>query len=92
MDFTLTEKNLNVHLEDYFPDIIEAFKLTGREVEIKKKEKKSFGKVESAFLKDNTDVYDIAFRTEKSMKVKIELDTDPPLDFDTEQKLLENPH
>ena len=81
MDFTLTEKNLNVHLKDYFPDIIEAFKLTGREVEIKKKEKKSFGKVESAFLKDNTDVYDISFRTEKSLKVKIELDTDPPLDL-----------
>ncbi len=91
MDFTLTEKNLNVHLEDYFPDIIEAFKLTGREVEIKKKEKKSFGKVESAFLKDNTDVYDIAFRTEKNLKVKIELDTDPPLDFETEQKLLLKP-
>ena len=91
MDFTLTEKNMNVHLEDFFPDIIEAFKLTGREVEIRKKEKKSFGKVESAFLKDNTDVYDIAFRTEKSIKVKIELDTDPPLDFDTEQKLLLKP-
>ena len=91
MDFTLTEKNLNVHLEDFFPDIIEAFKLTGREVEIRKKEKKSFGKVESAFLKDNTYVYDIAFRTEKSIKVKIELDTDPPLDFETEQKLLLKP-
>ena len=65
--------------------------MTGREVEIKKKEKKSFGKVESAFLKDNTDVYDIAFRTEKSLKVKIELDTDPPLDFETEQKLLLRP-
>ena len=91
MDFTLTEKNLNVHLEDYFPDIIEAFKLTGREVEIRKKEKKSFGKVESAFLKDNTDAYDIAFRTEKSIKVKIELDTDPPLVFETEQKLLLKP-
>ena len=91
LDFTLTEKNLNVHLEDYFSSIIEAFKLTGREVEIKKKEKKSFGKVESAFLKDNTDVYDIAFRTEKNIRVKIELDTDPPLDFETEQKLLLKP-
>lgn len=91
MDFTLTEKNLNVHLEDFFPDIIEAFKLTGREIEIIKKEKKSFGKVESAFLKDNTDAYDIAFRTEKGMKVKIELDTDPPLGFETEQKLLLKP-
>lgn len=91
MDFTLTEKNSDVHLEDYFPQIIEAFKLTGRDVEIKKKEKKIFGKVESAFLKDNTDVYDIAFRTEKTVKVKIELDTDPPLGFDTEQKILFKP-
>lgn len=91
MGFTLTEKNPDVHLEDYFPQIIEAFKLTGREVEIKKKEKKIFGKGESAFLKDNTDVYDIAFRTEKTVKVKIELDTDPPLGFDTEQKILFKP-
>lgn len=91
MDFTLTEKNPEIHLEDYFPQIIEAFKLTGREVEIKKREKKTFGRVESAFLKDNTDVYDIAFRTEKSVKVKIELDTDPPLGFETEQKILFKP-
>ncbi|MBR1388309.1 MAG: nucleotidyl transferase AbiEii/AbiGii toxin family protein [Prevotella sp.] len=56
MDFTLTEKNPNIHLEDCFPQIIEAFKLTGRDVTIKKKDKKTFGKVESAFLKDNTDV------------------------------------
>ena len=87
MDFTLTEKNPHIHLEDYFPQIIESFKLTGREVTIKKKDKKTFGKVESAFLKDNTDVFDIAFQTEKTIKVKIELDTNPPLGFDTEQKI-----
>lgn len=91
MDFTQTEKGADIHLEEYFPQIIEAFKLTGREVEITKKDKKTFGKVESAFLKDHTDVYDIAFRTEKTIKVKIELDTDPPLDFGTEQKMLLKP-
>ena len=91
MDFTLTEKDANIHLENYFPQLIEAFKLTGREVTIKKREKKTFGKVESAFLKDNTDVYDIAFQTEKTIKVKIELDTDPPLGFETEQKMLLKP-
>lgn len=91
MDFTQTEKGYDIHLEEYFPQIIEAFKLTGREVEITKKDKKTFGKVESAFLKDHTDVYDIAFRTEKTIKVKIELDTDPPLDFGTEQKMLLKP-
>jgi predicted nucleotidyltransferase component of viral defense system len=91
MDFTLTAKDDSVHLEDFFPQIIEAFKLTGREVEIKKKDKKTFGKVESAFLKDNTDVYDIAFQTEKTVKVKIELDTNPPLGFETGQKMLFKP-
>lgn len=91
MDFTLTAKNPDVHLEDYFPQIIEAFKLTGRDVTIKKKEKKTFGKVESAFLKDNTDVYDIVFQTEKTIKVKIELDTNPPLGFETEQMPLFKP-
>lgn len=91
MDFTQTEKDPNIHLENYFPQIIEAFKLTGREVTIKKREKNTFGKVESAFLKDNTDVYDIAFQTEKTIKVKIELDTDPPLGFETEQKTLLKP-
>ena len=43
--------------------------------------------MESAFLKDNTDVYDLSFQTEKSIKVKIEVDTAPPLKFATEQKL-----
>ena len=92
MDFTQTEKNPDVHLEDYFKSIIETFKLTGREVTIKKKDKKTFGKVESAFLKDNTDVYDIAFQTEKTPKVKIELDTNPPLGFLTEEKMLVKPY
>lgn len=91
MDFTLTEKNDSIHLEDYFPQIIEAFKLTGRDIIIKKKDKKTFGKVESAFLKDNTDVYDISFQTEKTIKVKIELDTNPPLGFDTENLPLFKP-
>ena len=74
------------------PAIIDAFAVVGREVEIKKKDKKNFGKVESAFLKDNTDVYDVTFQTEKSVKIKIEVDTCPPLNFNTEQKLLLQPH
>ena len=87
MDFTQTEKNPDIHLDNYFGSIVETFKLTGREVTIKKKDKKTFGKVESAFLKDNTDVYDISFQTEKTPKVKIELDTNPPLGFETEEKM-----
>ncbi len=88
MDFSLLAPNDNFDFTKYFQPIIDEFAIVGREVEIKKKDKKSFGKVESAFLKDNTDVYDITFQTEKSVKIKIEVDTMPPLNFNTKQKLL----
>ena len=92
MDFSLVEKRDDIHLENYFPSIIEEFKLAGHEVNIVKKEKKIFGRVESAFLKDNTEAYDIKFQTKKTVKVKIELDTNPPLAFETEQKTLILPY
>ena len=92
MDFSLLTPDENFDFSKYFQPIVDAFALVGREVEITKKDKKSFGKVESAFLKDNTDVYDVTFQTEKSIKIKIEVDTNPPLNFTTEQKLLLQPH
>ena len=92
MDFTLMEKNPAIHLENYFQPIREVFALTGKDVVITKKEKLHFGRVESAFLKEDTTAYDIAFQTEKTIKVKIELDTNPPLLFDTEQKLMMQPY
>ncbi len=87
MDFTLLKEDESFRFEQYFQPVIDQFALVGRRVEIRKKDKKGFGKVESAFLKDNTDVYDLSFQTEKSIKVKIEVDTAPPLKFATEQKL-----
>ena len=92
MDFSLLAQDDKFDFTKYFPAIIDAFAMVGREVEIKKKDKKNFGKVESAFLKDNTDVYDVTFRAEKSIKIKIEVDTCPPLNFQTEQKLLLQPY
>ena len=92
MDFSLLTPNDKFDFTKYFHPIIDEFAIVGREVEIKKKDKKSFGKVESAFLKDNTDVYDVSFQTDKSIKIKIEVDTQPPLNFGTEQKLLLQPH
>lgn len=88
MDFSLLAPNKAFDFSRYFQPIIDEFALVGRKVEITKKDKKAFGKVESAFLKDNTDVYDVTFQTEKSVKIKIEVDTQPPLKFNTEQKLL----
>lgn len=37
-------------------------------------------------------MYDVTSQTEKSIKIKIEVDTCPPLNFKTEQKLLLQPH
>ncbi len=65
--------------------------LAGRDVVITKKDKLTLGKVESAFLKDETDVYNLSFKTEKSIKIKIEIDTKPFLEFQTEFKRLNNP-
>ncbi|SKC42048.1 Nucleotidyl transferase AbiEii toxin, Type IV TA system [Bacteroidales bacterium WCE2008] len=91
MDFTLLKEDSSFNFEQYFQPVIDQFALVGRKVEIKKKDKKSFGKAESAFLKDTTDVYDISFQTDRSIKVKIEVDTVPPLKFATEQKILLQP-
>lgn len=91
MDFSLLKKDENFSLEQYFPAIIDECRLLGRNVEITRKDKRTFGKVESAFLKDNTDVYNISFQTEKSIRIKIEVDTMPPLRFETEQQLLLQP-
>ncbi len=87
MDFSLTGKDESFDLESYFPSIIEEFKATGRDVVITRKEKKKETKLESAFLKDNTAIYDVKFKTEKDLRIKIEVDIDPPLGFTTEQKL-----
>mgnify|MGYP003317383625 FL=1 len=92
MDFSLLQPNETFHFESFFPTIIQEFELAGRKVEITKKDKRNFGKVESAFLKDTTDVYDLSFQTEKSLKIKIEVDVNPPLHFQTEQKLLMQPY
>lgn len=92
MDFSLLAADSDFDFTRYFQSIVDAFSVVGRQVEIKKKDKKTFGKVESAFLKDNTDVYDVSFQTDKSIKIKIEVDTQPPLAFRTEQKLLLLPY
>ncbi len=88
MDFSLLQPDKDFKLEDYFEYIVAEFKALGRDVIISKKEKKQQTNVESAFLKDDTVVYNLQFRTEKSVKIKIEVDVNPPSGFSTEHKLL----
>ncbi len=91
MDFSLLRKGDDFIIEDYFPAIITEFAAVGHPVEITRKAKSKFTNIESAFLKDDTSVYNIAFAANKHIKIKIEVDVNPPLKFDTEQKLLLHP-
>ncbi len=91
MDFSLLEPDRNFRFEDYFPAVVEEFKLAGKDVEIKMKHKGQPSAIESAFLKESSDVFDIGFTTEKRLKVKIEVDIDPPPKFSTEMKPVSSP-
>ena len=91
LDFSLLEPDLNFRFEDYFPAVVEEFKLAGKDVEIKMKHKGQPSAIESAFLKESSDVFDIGFTTEKRQKVKIEVDIDPPPKFETEMCVLNEP-
>ncbi len=88
MDFSLLQSEVDFRLEDYFESIKMEFNALGRDVVIYKKKKKIQTNVESAFLKDDTAVYNMQFRTERTIKIKIEVDTNPPLGFITEEKFL----
>lgn len=91
MDFSLLEPDLGFRFEDYFPAVVEEFKMAGKDVEIKMKHKGQPSSIESAFLKESSDVFDIGFTTEKRLKVKVEVDIDPPPKFSTEMRILEMP-
>ena len=88
IDFSLLEKDENFSLEGFFDTIMNEFRALGREVVISRKAKVTDTHIESAFLKDNSDIYNIEFQTQRSIKIKIEVDTNPPLGFNTEYKLL----
>ncbi len=92
MDFSLMQNDIDFNLENYFEAIEKEFSSVGRNISIDKKIKKQYTHIESAFLKDNTDIVNIKFQTEPSVKIKIEVDKLPPLKFKTEYKLLLLPY
>ncbi|MFA9391411.1 MAG: nucleotidyl transferase AbiEii/AbiGii toxin family protein [Prolixibacteraceae bacterium] len=92
MDFSLLQKDDSFNVENYFESILGEFKSLGREVVIEKRYKKMETPIESAFLKDSTDIYNVKFQTERMVKIKIEVDKDPPLLFSTENRLLLHPY
>jgi len=100
LDFSLLAPNLNFSIEPYFKIILTEFKSLGLNVSIREKRKTQKTAIDSAFLKAETIWQEIVLediiketgvRSNKSLKIKIEVDRRPPLNFDTEEKLLLRP-
>lgn len=100
LDFSLLEKNNNFSLEPYFDAIENEFKSNGLSVSIREKVKRTKSPIESAFLKSETIWKELVLediikqtgvKSNKQIKIKIEVDRKPPLLFETEEKLLIRP-
>ena len=100
LDFSLLDKDPNFTLQPYFNVIHEEFESLGIRVSIREKEKRFKTPIESAFLKSETIWQELVLediikqhgiKSNKSVKIKIEIDRVPPLDFETEEKLLVKP-
>jgi len=92
LDFSLLQADTDFSLEPYFRTIEDEFNAFGFEVEIVAKQKSIASDIESAFLKKNSSIYDIQVFGRKTIKIKFEVDTSPPLGFTVEEKLLIQPY
>lgn len=91
MGFSLLAADPAFRLDPYFNAITAEFAALGQSIDITTKEKTAQSTIQSAFLKSDTAQYDIHLGRDRKIKIKIEVDTTPPLGFSTEQKLLLQP-
>lgn len=99
LDFSLLEKNTSFKIEPYFQYIVDEFDALGISVSLTAKQKKT-SNITSAFLKNDTSVHTLDIKVDglteiisnihsgRKIKIKIEVDTKPPLKFQTEAKTL----
>lgn len=92
LDFSLLHSDPDFSLEPYFPGIETLFASMGQKVHLSVKKKSKQSTIHSAFLKSDTAQYDLQLERGRNIRIKIEVDTTPPLMFDSEQKLLLHPY
>jgi hypothetical protein len=102
LDFSLLEKNKDFQgkqafaIEKYFPSVVSEFEALGIEISLNKKSKSSDTNIESAFLKNDTSIHTLNIEAKglenihsgRKIKIKLEVDTNPPLKFQTQSKTL----
>lgn len=90
LDFSLLQDEEGFSLAPYFEAITTEFEALGIAVVISQKKKTATTAIESAFLKNDTQIVVLDF-SGVSVKIKFEVDTHPPLGFGVEEKLLIEP-
>ena len=96
LDFSLLQKDQAFDIEKYFPYIEGEFEALSIPVSLSKKPKSGSGNIDSAFLKNDTAIYTLGIEAKGienihsgvKLKIKIEVDTNPPLKFQSESKTL----
>ncbi|MDD2780028.1 nucleotidyl transferase AbiEii/AbiGii toxin family protein [Sulfuricurvum sp.] len=101
LDFSLLESNLTFNLKPYEEAIIQTLQSFGFDVTIEIKEKNTNSAIASAFIKGNTIEHLIninapkditkAIHKDQAVKIKLEVDTNSPLDFETSSVILLTP-
>ena len=100
LDFSLLEVNPKFTLDPFFPAIEAEFDALGLKVSIREKKKTLVNNIDSAFLKSDTVWRELVLEgtipqngldQKPSVTIKLEVDREPPLGFETEDKLLIKP-
>jgi predicted nucleotidyltransferase component of viral defense system len=92
LDFSLLQPDANFSFEPYFKTLRQEFASLGFEIELIEKNKSLQTNISSAFLKNTSTVYDLNVLGRKTIKIKFEVDTNPPLRFATTERLLIQPY
>ena len=100
LDFSLLEVNSKFTLDPFFPAIEAEFDALGFKISIREKKKTLVSSMDSAFLKPDTVWRELVLEgtipqngldQKPSVTIKLEVDREPPLGFETEDKLLIKP-
>jgi len=100
LDFSLLAVTPDFSLNKYLDAVLIEFESLGMQVSVREKQKTSPNNIESAFLKSETLWKELVLENiipqngldqKPTIKIKLEVDIEPPLGFETEEKLLIKP-
>lgn len=100
LDFSLLEVNPHFSLNKYLDAVLAEFESLGMQVSVREKQKTNQANIESAFLKSETIWKELILEDiipqngldqKANILIKLEVDREPPLGFETEERLLLKP-